>query len=517
MEDLIPIIKAAIYCRVSTQEQAKEGFSIAAQKKTLTSYCRSKNWQVCRIYCDEGISGKSTNRPAFKELLADARSNLFTVALVWKINRFSRKNSDLLNTVEYLKENNINLISCSEQFDSSTPSGKLMLSMLGSIGEFERDTIVENIKFGMIERAQQGLFNGGTILGYDMLNGKLIVSVEEALTVCRIFNLYLSGHGYKSIQNILTLESKKTKNNYHFQISSIRRILKNPIYAGYITYNKTMKLNNRTVKCDSPVFAVGNHVSIVSKEDYDAVQEIINSRSQSYMRSNSYILSSILKCPVCGGKMTSHTINKRKIGEYYRYYICLNYKSHGNCICTSNSINADLIEDQVIGCLEYFIMQNKIAKDIYDNILKISRARNPEESTEVNTLEKKVSILDKTRCKYFKLFEDNLLDACVFSERLKLINDDIENITARINILKYNLSSDVGTISIDNFYDLLKNFKSLFQSLNSSTKKRILLSLIKEVCFTKEYGIKNIVLNLNILPESGMRYTDNNVKCNINS
>jgi site-specific DNA recombinase len=132
---LEPLTRTAIYCRVSTEEQAREGFSIAAQKKTLESFCQIKGWNIVKEYVDEGISGKTTRRPAFQQLLCDLRCGKFDAVIVWKINRLSRKNADLLNTAETLREHGVSLLSFSEQFDSSTPSGKLDQALILSMIE----------------------------------------------------------------------------------------------------------------------------------------------------------------------------------------------------------------------------------------------------------------------------------------------------------------------------------------------------------------------------------------------
>lgn len=340
-------LRAAIYCRVSTEEQAREGFSIAAQRKTLLNFCSIKEWDAVKIYTDEGASGKNTKRPAFQRLLTDADGGLFDLVLVWKINRFSRKNSDLLNTVEYLNGRGINLVSCCEQFDASTPSGRLMLSMLGTIGEFERETIVENIRSGMTERAEQGLFNGGRVLGYDSAGGLLTVNGAEAETVREIFDLYLEGWGYKSIADKLEAEGRRTKNGCAFSGVSVKRILKNPIYAGRIEYNRAKRAAGRVLRCGGFVSSAGRHQRIISQEEFARVQRIMDSGKQAYAEKSGYLLSSLLRCPLCRGRMTGHTTHGGN-SKLYRYYVCTNYKGHTGSAYGSFSINADMIENAVL-------------------------------------------------------------------------------------------------------------------------------------------------------------------------
>lgn len=431
-------------------------------------------------------------------MLKDAPSNLFQVVLVWKINRFSRRNSDLLNTVEKLGSYNINLVSCCEQFDASTPPGKLMLSMLGSIGEFERDNIVENIRSGMVERASQGLFNGGRLLGYDMSNGKLAVNPKESSIVRKIFSLYLSGVGYKGICRILKDEGMKTKNNCCFEVSSVKRILTNPVYAGYITYNKAGKRCKNSDGCTS-IMVKGIHEPIVSKQDFDEVQNIIGSKRQSYISSNTYMLSPFLKCPQCGGKMTGHTGGVRKDGTRYRYYVCINYKNYGARSCGANCINADYVEGMVMDYIVSIVSRPGISKDVYKKILEAERFENRSISMETDWLKKELSNRNRTLHKYISLFEGRGIDLPILEDRVKAIYDEIEKLKMRQSELESMKNPPCPDISCDSIYMHLRNFKHIFKNLNSTDKNRILSSLIREIHFDRCSGTADIITCFPIL------------------
>ena len=151
------IKRVAIYCRVSTVEQAEEGYSIDEQNLKIREYCEREGHEIYNLYEDRGISGKNiTNRPGIKQLLQDATENKFDLVIVWKLNRISRKLLDILNIVELLNKHNIAFRSLTENFETETPSCKLQLNIMGAIGEFERETIAENIKLGMGAKARLG-------------------------------------------------------------------------------------------------------------------------------------------------------------------------------------------------------------------------------------------------------------------------------------------------------------------------------------------------------------------------
>lgn len=196
--EYIDEIEGAEY--ISAVEQAEEGYSIDEQNLKIREYCEREGHEIYNLYEDRGISGKNiTNRPGIKQLLHDATENKFDLVIVWKLNRISRKLLDILNIVELLNKHNIAFRSLTENFETETPSGKLQLNIMGAIGEFERETIAENVKMGLLARAKEGRWNGGVVLGYDLVelpndgkkrkNTRLEINEKEANTVRRIFEL----------------------------------------------------------------------------------------------------------------------------------------------------------------------------------------------------------------------------------------------------------------------------------------------------------------------------------------
>ena len=176
-------MRVALYARVSTEEQATEGYSIDGQIATLTDDCKRKNFQIYKIYKDEGYSGKSTKRPALQELLQDCKFGLFDMVMVWRISRISRKQLDFLSIIDEFERQNVIFYSHTENIDASTPSGKAMLQMMGTFAELERNQIIENVKMAMTQRAKEGKWNGGIVLGYASQNKELIVVINPC--ICR--------------------------------------------------------------------------------------------------------------------------------------------------------------------------------------------------------------------------------------------------------------------------------------------------------------------------------------------
>ena len=162
------IKRVAIYCRVSTIEQAEEGYSIKEQEMLLMEFCEKQGYEVVQVYSDAGISGKDiTHRPAMRKLLQDATERKFDLVLTWKINRLSRNLQDSLEIINTLEKYNITYKSYSEPFETDTPAGKMQFQIMSLVAEFERNTISQNVKMGMCAKAKAGEWCGGIApLGY---------------------------------------------------------------------------------------------------------------------------------------------------------------------------------------------------------------------------------------------------------------------------------------------------------------------------------------------------------------
>lgn len=243
--------KAAIYVRVSTEEQAKEGFSLLAQEQTLKEYAKTLGYEIYKIYKDEGKSAKDLHRPALQQMLKDAEKHYFSAIIVYKLDRFSRSLKDLILTIEKLKEIEIDFISMQDRIETASASGKLMFHIISSFAEFERDIISERTKFGMTEKAKEGGIVSKAPLGYKISNGKLLVEHEQAEKVRVIFNDYLN-----SGQSLNRIAKK-----HGLTVRGLLKVLKNKTYIGEITFKETY---------------TGQHEPIIEKELFEKVQEKLN-------------------------------------------------------------------------------------------------------------------------------------------------------------------------------------------------------------------------------------------------
>ncbi|WP_338043104.1 recombinase family protein [Latilactobacillus graminis] len=312
---------------------------------------------------DRGISGKSTKkRVQLKQMLEDVKDNKFDVVVVWKYSRLARNLKDLLVFVDQFERNNVAFYSVDESFDTSTIVGKMMLQILGSFAEMERNTIASNVKAGMKQRASTGYSNSTQLLGYNNArdaDGKrnLIINEEEAATVRNIYNWYIELGTFQSVADRLNSQGYRTKLGNQFSPTAIRTILINPTFKGLSVYNRYEDWDKKHRKGLNlnPIIVEGQHQAIIADSVWDAANAKINNvrKTRNWNHRSKYLLSGLIQCPECDGPMTvTTTRNKNKSDECVerKYYSCaLSRKEKG--ICHANSIPQEVADTLVINRL----------------------------------------------------------------------------------------------------------------------------------------------------------------------
>ena len=338
------VLRVVIYARVSTREQQRTGFSLEGQEEELRDYAERKGYEVVDVYIDGGYSGKDFERPEIQRLFRDMENHKFDAVLVWKVDRISRKNRDVLMLIDNdLHPRNMKLLVSTCDIDSSTSNGHMFISLLGAFAEYERALIIDRVSSGMKKRAKSGKWNGGVILGYDNIDKRLVINSEESAIVKQIFELRARGLGYKSITNILNKEGKKPKKNNVFSITAIKTILENSTYIGELKWGTHRDWNEkRRSGKTTPISAEGSHEAIIDEALWNRVQEVSReNRNASTNKKNiksDFILSGILRCPSCGAGTVMSKSKKRDGSGYHFYYMCQNYHTKGIEVCRSNLI-----------------------------------------------------------------------------------------------------------------------------------------------------------------------------------
>ncbi len=266
-------MKVAIYTRVSTLDQAREGYSLAAQQKTLTEWCEARGYEIYGVYTDEGISGKDiTHRPACQAMLNEAFEHKFDLILIWALSRFTRSVADLYDTWEKLLKCQVSIISCTEGFDTSTPTGRAMMGVIGVFAQMERELTAERVSFALAERASQGKRTCSDVLGYDP-KGKddLVINEEEAKVVRLIFKKFLEYQAYLPVAEVMNAMGYRGRRGKTFKAESVKKIVTRPIYNGYYRFKGNLYK--------------GNFEPIIAETDWKHAQRIVQKiRQGRYIR-----------------------------------------------------------------------------------------------------------------------------------------------------------------------------------------------------------------------------------------
>jgi len=234
-------MRVAGYIRVSTEEQAKEGYSLDAQRDKLISFCKSQDWTLVEIYVEEGKSAKDMNRPELQRLLSDAKTGQYDVILVYRLDRLTRSVMDLYTLLQTFEEYNVKFKSATEIYDTTTAMGKLFITIVAALAQWERENLSERVRFGMEELVRGGKWPGGPApYGYVWDGENMHIVPEEARILRELRRLYMSGEGLGSTARALNARGLLRRGNT-WSAQSVWYVLDNPFYAGKIRYGEKKK------------------------------------------------------------------------------------------------------------------------------------------------------------------------------------------------------------------------------------------------------------------------------------
>ena len=332
-----------LYMRVSTEDQAREGFSLPEQKERLEAYCKFKGFVIKDYYTDAGISAKTGNyRPEFERLKEDIKSKKINTIIALKQDRITRSIFDWEELMRFLEENDAYLDCVNDDINTTNANGKMVSRILMSVSQQEIERTSERTKVGLAGAIKQGHIPHQAPLGYKHENKKLVIDHLTKDVVIRIFELYHKGMSYQKISTLFNKEQVLSKTNW--RDSSIVAILENEIYKGDFVHGKRTK---------HPTYYENVVEPIVSKEMWEECQVQKKKNSKSYQRTLTYLFLQKLRCPKCnrilGGKAT-----QKKNGNVYYYYYC-----HDCKINFKESLVEEYFNDFVNELVEYDSVVNQ--------------------------------------------------------------------------------------------------------------------------------------------------------------
>lgn len=417
-----------LYIRVSTTEQAMEGYSVAEQENRLRRYCEAMGFKIHKVHIDAGFSGASLERPAIKEVIKDVQNHFVSKVIVWKLDRLSRSQKDMLILLEdVFLTNNCDFVSMMESFDTSTAFGRAIVGILAAFAQLERENIKERTTMGRRARLAKGHYNGSRPpLGYRFLEGSndLKLDAYEAAIVREIFSLFLSG---KSINEISALMQQKYPTVRSWNNTTIRRTLKNPVYIGKVR--------------DVDVIRDGIHEAIISEPDFymanATIEHNLEIKKQS-CRSRS-LLTGLLYCGDCGARMQPRQIAR---GYPLRRYVCYSVSRTSKAMIRSEHCNNRLhpytqeeLDNIIIGEIR------KLAAD-EDYLKEIIREDAGPVLDESELLQDRLSEIDKQTDKLLNLYQVGVVELPQIEQRLADLKQERE-------ALKENLEKSAPVVQLD--------------------------------------------------------------------
>jgi site-specific DNA recombinase len=341
----------AIYARVSSEDQVS-GTSLDDQVDKCLKQAAVYGWEIPkeRIFIDDGYTGSNLERPHMTRLRAAVATGEVDCVMVFKLDRLSRNIRDTVNLVleEWSKTHKVVFRSVTEDFNTNSPLGTLIFSILASFAHFERDVIRDRTENGRRRRFSQGRRAAGDApFGYDRgeVNGTMVINPVEAELVKKIYHLYLQGHGFMRIATMLNNAGYRTTNGNEWTDKTVRDIAISEVYTGKVKY--------------SGEYAGGNHDPIIDQETFDAVQEVRAARERVGGRAigSPFLLAGLVKCKACGHLLytqpATESRRKRKNGEIYisqnhAYYLCGGRLKKGAAFCQCANIQQEVLEQHVI-------------------------------------------------------------------------------------------------------------------------------------------------------------------------
>lgn len=455
---------AAIYCRVSTEDQVREGYSLGEQLEKLKDLCKFRNYKVYGVYEDAGISAKDMDhRPEFKKMLEDVKNKKVNVIVSYKLDRLTRSVRDLETLISELEKYDCSLECAMDDINTSTANGRFFVRMLTVLSQLEIERVSERTKFGLVGAIKDGHIPVRKTLGFMRNNKKLIINPNESDIVLRIFDLYLKGNSYQRIANIFNKENVLNKKWYD---TTILKILSNPLYKGdYISGGRT----------GTPVLYEGVVEPIVSKKMWEECQVQTRKNTRNYTRRNDYIFFQKIMCSKCHRIMACKAPGGSK--KKYIYYKCDKCKTSIN----ENKLTT-LLVDEIASIIEYDITVKKFFAPLLKH--KVENA-NELLTKEINSLKDKLIRLKDAYLNNIISIEEYKNDKNNLENKIRQIEEkqkeerelDKYNFTFEDIMLKRDLES-IKSMTIPNYQN---NFKTRWNELTTKDKQNIMMDYIDSI------------------------------------
>lgn len=467
-------IRVAVYVRVSTNEQAEEGYSISVQTEKLKAYCVARGWEVFKVYTDPGFSGSNMDRPALKNLFSDIESGLINTVLVYKLDRLSRSQRDTLYMIEDMfLEKGVDFISMTENFDTSTPLGRAMIGILSVFAQLEREQIKERMAMGNVARAASGLWRGGSgaPIGYDYIDGRLAVNEYEAMQIRLIFDLFLKGNTFHAIKVYLQEHGYTNKYGSWKNAAIISKVLRNSTYIGKVRY-----AGNEYE---------GQHEPLISMDVWNEAQVRIAdvTRGMSGHHKSPFVATKLLTgciwCGDCGARYFYHGCNKKNVsGEvvHYDYYTCYTRAAHKTMRMAKRCKGKTWKQPELDAIIIGEIKKLSLSKRVIEDMISEHRSGSPVDSRSY-AIVARLSELDKHLNKVMDLYTLGSIPLATVQAKADAINQEKLALSDELE----SLHEEQPQLSASKAFDLASMADDIFTNGTMEEQRNIVQSLIDKI------------------------------------
>lgn len=468
--------KALIYCRVSTEEQAKEGYSLDAQEKFCRSFAENNSYSITEVFRDEGKSGTNLNRPALQDLLTKCQQDKsINAVFVQETDRLARNIIDHLAIKTILQKAEIKLISVAQPMLDDTPEGKMVDTILASVNQFQSDINSRKTKKGLQERFNSGWWPGWAPLGYikkELENGKSIVAPdpEKWHLVRNGLKMYLTGnYSALEIADILYEKGLKSKTNKKVCNSIMINTLKNSFYAGVMRWNSQEK--------------PGNHKPMITLDEHKQILGIMNAHNQHACRrrKHNFLLRGFVFCGICGQR---YTAEKHRIGKNPDYYHCsVRNKNHSN---QGQNIETQELEKQIEEYFKKIQFSKEFINLVIQKVKKFYEERKAEKEKEKRILLNKKMMIERKR----EIAEEKLIAGTIADEDFVRIRNRFKEdlVTIQSQIDEIETKRDIDTDTIREVLMLARNIYEAYKKAPYEIK-RMYLALFWDGFWAKDKKI----------------------------
>lgn len=492
------IKSAGIYIRVSTFDQAREGFSLGEQEERLREFCNFKRYNIYKVYQDAGISAKNDKRPAYQEMIEDVKKGNINVIVALKLDRLTRSVYDIEKLMKFVNDYECDIDCMADESNTTTSNGRMVMRIMTSVSQNEIEKCSERTKFGMAGAIKNGHIPNRTGLGFKRKNKKLVPDPLTKDIIVRIFDLYLEGKSHQAIANIYNKEKVLGKTNWYD--STIQKILSNELYKGDYVNGKRTK---------HPTYYENVIEPIVSKEKWKSCQYQKLRNARHYERTATYLFTNKLKCSKCGNFLGGHATTKTN-GKKYYYYKCNTCKTYFNEIDIEKELKAFMLE---------LAKQDDLINNYYTPFIKSKLEDKTEDyKKEIKDLDKQ---LDRIKTAYIK----GVVKLEDFDKEIKHIEyqksdlekrqkeqKQYENLSFTLNDLL--IIQDMQEIEFYTNPDVLNNWSNK----SKEEKQKIIGKYIDNITIEKKnnkFEISNIEFRKNYLEDIIYNHYKFNTPCNV--